>query len=148
MLFLYKHDLAYCGTAAISQWIRLHLPSCCIGFESPTHTLDAFIIYGQNLCDIFPCIGKRTKRGRYCLTFLKKTLFSPELFVSRQVRVLAAGAWRPHRGVPLGGVEAPANVGPCTAGRQEDQGSIENNNWVSVTRLSNYWKFFKNTPKK
>ena len=31
--------------AAIAQWIRLHLPSCCPGFESQAHHLCFFSIY-------------------------------------------------------------------------------------------------------
>ena len=43
--------------AAIAQWIRLCLPSCCPGFESQAHHLRFYHL--QYLCYI--CYVKRTK---------------------------------------------------------------------------------------
>ena len=48
--------------AAIAQWIRLHLPSCCPGFESQAHHLCffQFIKFKLYICHLNRNV-KRTK---------------------------------------------------------------------------------------
>ena len=46
--------------AAITQWIRLRLPSCHPGFDSQADHLNFYHLL-PNLCTICPCSVKRTK---------------------------------------------------------------------------------------
>ena len=57
--------------AAIAQWIRLHLPSCCPGFESQAHHL-CFHKFVKKLCNV-----EKTKinKKRPRLAHLKKNIF-------------------------------------------------------------------------
>ena len=66
--------------AAIAQWIRLRLPSCCPGFESQAHHLcfSIYIVQTVYLSIEFECEKNenKQKRGRDWPSFLKKNFHS------------------------------------------------------------------------